>query len=83
MLTPACHSPQPLPLGQASEPFDDPGWLYEIKHDGFRAMAVIENGQCRFFSRNRHRLTGFDEVARALVEVNDLSKREKLTRILK
>jgi hypothetical protein len=23
--------------------------LYEIKHDGFRALAVIEHGQCRSF----------------------------------
>ena len=59
--------PFPLPLGRLSEPFDDPDWLYEIKHDGFRAIAVIEQGQCRFFSRNRNPLTGFDEVAKALV----------------
>jgi bifunctional non-homologous end joining protein LigD len=41
--------------------------LYEIKHDGFRALAVIENGRCRFFSRNKHRLTGFRDLAEAIV----------------
>lgn len=61
------HIPTPLPLGRLPEPFDDPDWLYELKHDGFRALAVIEDGQCRFFSRNRHRLTGFDEIGRSLV----------------
>ncbi|MGH7181865.1 MAG: hypothetical protein ACREJN_07815, partial [Nitrospiraceae bacterium] len=35
--------PRPMPLVQRSRPFDDPDWLYEIKHDGFRAMAVIES----------------------------------------
>jgi bifunctional non-homologous end joining protein LigD len=62
------HIPDPLPLGRLAEPFDHPDWLFELKHDGFRALAVIEQGQCRFISRNRHRLTGFDDVGRALVE---------------
>ena len=48
------------------EPF-----LCEIKHDGFRALAVIEHGQCRFFSRKKHRLTGYQDLRAALVkEVN-------------
>jgi bifunctional non-homologous end joining protein LigD len=68
MLNRLMHIPTPLPLGRLPEPFDDPDWLYEIKHDGFRALAVIDQGQCRFFSRNRHRLNGFDELGRALVD---------------
>jgi len=27
-------------LVRAAEPFDHPEWLYEIKHDGFRALRV-------------------------------------------
>jgi bifunctional non-homologous end joining protein LigD len=38
--------PTPMPLGQQSKPFDDPDWLYEIKHDGFRALALIDRGYC-------------------------------------
>jgi bifunctional non-homologous end joining protein LigD len=60
--------PAPMPLGQQSQPFDDPGWLYEIKHDGFRALTVIEDGRCRFFSRNKHRLTGFRELGEGIVK---------------
>jgi bifunctional non-homologous end joining protein LigD len=56
---------RPVPLVQ---PFDDSDWLYEIKHDGFRALAVIEEGRCRFFSKNKHRLTGFRDVAEAIVK---------------
>jgi ATP-dependent DNA ligase len=46
--------PQPMPLVQQPQPFDDWDWIYEIKHDGFRALAVIEQGQCRLFSRKKH-----------------------------
>ena len=60
--------PTPLTLGSQGQPFDDPDWLYEIQHDGFRALAVVENGRCRFFSRNKHRLTGFRDLAEAIVK---------------
>src|SRR5713101_3724798 len=33
-------------------PFDDPEWLFEIKWDGYRAVAFIENGKIRLDSRN-------------------------------
>jgi hypothetical protein len=31
--------------------FDDPGFIYELKHDGFRAIAYTEVGVCRPVSR--------------------------------
>ena len=63
--------PQPMSLVQQPEPFDDCDWLYEIKHDGFRALAVIEQGQCRFLSRKKHKLTGHQDLRAVLVkEVN-------------
>jgi bifunctional non-homologous end joining protein LigD len=34
------------------EPFDNPEWLFELKHDGFRALAYVERGRCRLVSRN-------------------------------
>ena len=60
--------PAPMPLVQQREPFDDPNWLYEIKHDGFRALAVIEQGHCRFFSRKKHKLAGYQDLREALVK---------------
>ena len=36
------HIPSPLPLSRLFEPFDDLDWLNEIKHDAFRALAVME-----------------------------------------
>jgi ATP-dependent DNA ligase len=34
----------PMDLEQIRAPFDDDEWLFEIKHDGFRALAYIDNG---------------------------------------
>ena len=40
-----------------NEPFDGPDWLFEIKWDGYRAIAFIENGKTRLVSRNQNELT--------------------------
>ena len=37
-----------------AEPFDHPDWLYELKHDGFRAFAHVDGSTCRLVSRNGH-----------------------------
>ncbi len=45
------------------------GWLYEVKWDGYRALAHIRGGECRLVSRNGNDLTErFASVARALVK---------------
>lgn len=33
-------------------PFDDPNWLFEIKWDGYRAVAELKGKNTRFYSRN-------------------------------
>lgn len=37
---------------ETDEPFDDEGWLYEIKWDGYRAIAEITNDHIELYSRN-------------------------------
>ena len=44
---------QPMPLRRRSLPFDDADWLFELKYDGFRALAVIEHGRAQLLSRTR------------------------------
>ena len=45
------------------DPFDDPEWLFEIKWDGYRAIAFIAEGQVRLVSRNQNDLTAqFSEL---------------------
>lgn len=43
----------PMLATLVSEPFDRPGWLFEIKWDGFRAVAEVNKGKVRLYSR-RH-----------------------------
>ncbi|HEV3512345.1 MAG TPA: non-homologous end-joining DNA ligase [Candidatus Sulfotelmatobacter sp.] len=47
----------PMLAESTSEPFDDADWLFEIKWDGYRAIAFIENGKVRLVSRNQNELT--------------------------
>ena len=50
-------------------PFDDDQWLFEIKWDGYRAIAYLDVGKVRLVSRNQNDFTaGFPEVAAALAE---------------
>ena len=45
------------------------GWTYEVKFDGFRALAYVRNSECKLLSRNEKELNGrFPEVAKALVK---------------
>lgn len=37
---------------ETDEPFDDEAWLYEIKWDGYRAIAEISNDHIELYSRN-------------------------------
>ncbi|HEX6432923.1 MAG TPA: DNA ligase D, partial [Gemmatimonadales bacterium] len=51
---------------QRDRPFTAPGWLFELKMDGYRALAVRDGEPC-LLSRNGNDLTAcFPEVTRAL-----------------
>jgi len=47
----------PMLAESIEKPFDDPDWLFEIKWDGYRAIAFIDNGKVRLVSRNQNELT--------------------------
>ena len=46
-------------LGRRAKAFDDPDWLFELKYDGFRALAFIDDGRCRLVSRNGKEFKSF------------------------
>src|SRR5262249_36180863 len=58
-----------LPLLRRREPFDDRAWLFELKLDGFRALAYIERGGARLVSRNGHAFRKFDGLPAALARL--------------
>jgi len=35
---------QPINPTRIAAPFDHQDWIFELKHDGFRALAYIEDG---------------------------------------
>ena len=47
----------PMLATLVDEPFDDPDWLFEIKWDGYRAIAFVESDSLRLVSRNQNDLT--------------------------
>jgi len=44
---------QPINPARIAAPFDHNDWVFELKHDGFRALAYIEDGSCRLISRKQ------------------------------
>jgi len=47
----------PMLASVTEKPFDDPHWFFEIKWDGYRAVAFFEEGRVRLVSRNQNDLT--------------------------
>ncbi len=60
---------KPLGLIRRNDAFDDTDWVFELKHDGFRALAYVDAAKCRLVSRNQHRFDEFDALATAIAKV--------------
>jgi bifunctional non-homologous end joining protein LigD len=58
----------PMLATSIDAPFDNPDWLFEIKWDGYRAIAFLEKNQIRLVSRNQNDLTA------QYPDLHDLSK---------
>ncbi|MFD0764475.1 DNA ligase D [Mucilaginibacter lutimaris] len=43
---------KPMKATLVNEPFDEPGWIYEIKWDGYRALGILNDGKATLMSRN-------------------------------
>jgi bifunctional non-homologous end joining protein LigD len=60
MTTTRSELPQPVApmLASAGEPPSGPGWAFEFKWDGVRAVAAAAGDQVRLYSRNGNDITG-------------------------
>ena len=45
---------KPMLATLVDEPFDDPEWLFEVKWDGYRALAYVNKGKADLRSRNNN-----------------------------
>src|SRR5262249_23373944 len=54
---------RPIRLSRRIEPFDSDQFIFELKIDGFRSLAYIENGECDLVSRNGNRFRNFKDLA--------------------
>jgi bifunctional non-homologous end joining protein LigD len=43
---------KPMKATLVDAPFDDAGWIYEIKWDGYRSVAIVDKGKAELISRN-------------------------------
>src|SRR2546427_8107328 len=57
---------EPMPLLKRAAPFDDPDWIYELKMDGFRALAIVEHGRAQLLLRNGHPFASFSALAESI-----------------
>jgi bifunctional non-homologous end joining protein LigD len=53
---------QPAKLAKCLAAFDDAEWIFELKHDGFRSLAYVEDGKCRLVSRRRNQYKSFETL---------------------
>ncbi len=51
-VKPMPHCIKPMLVAAAKKPFDAPDWIFEVKWDGYRAIAEIRNGDVSLYSRN-------------------------------
>jgi bifunctional non-homologous end joining protein LigD len=66
MLREGFELPKPVApmLASAGEPPSGPGWAFEFKWDGVRAIAAAAGERVRLYSRNRNDITGgYPELA--------------------
>jgi bifunctional non-homologous end joining protein LigD len=55
-----------MPLRRRKSAFNHSDFIFEIKYDGFRALAVIEHGRAQLLSRNGHPFASFSALAESI-----------------
>jgi len=66
------HFIVPMMAQLHTEPFDDPNWIFEIKWDGYRAVAEVSRSNVRLYSRNGLSFSQlYPTVVEALKKIKD------------
>jgi bifunctional non-homologous end joining protein LigD len=52
-----------------SDIFDSSDWVYELKYDGFRALAYLDEDRCRFVSRKGNEMKRFEQLSSVIGKV--------------
>ncbi len=66
-VNPMPHGIKPMLATLVREPFDHPDWLFEVKWDGYRAIAEIGDGNVSLYTRNQISLNKkFSPIVEAL-----------------
>jgi bifunctional non-homologous end joining protein LigD len=60
---------QPINPKRIQDPFDNDNFVFELKHDGFRAVAYIENGKCQLVSRKNIVYKSFTGLASIIAKL--------------
>ena len=56
---------------ETKDPFDSKDWLFEIKWDGYRAIAEVKDDKIKLYSRNGITFeNSYPIVVRALKKIN-------------
>src|SRR5437762_666532 len=63
---------QPMLCTLVDEPFDKAGWFFEPKWDGYRAIADIQKGRVRLYSRNKQSFV--DDYPPVVVSLQKIKK---------
>jgi len=48
-------------------PFDSEAWLFEVKHDGFRVLAIRDGSPPRLYTRNGYDISRFLQISNTCV----------------
>jgi bifunctional non-homologous end joining protein LigD len=61
----------PMLAKETVAPFDDKDWIYEIKWDGYRAIAELKGQEVKLYSRNGNSFNNsYPEIVDALANMN-------------
>jgi bifunctional non-homologous end joining protein LigD len=60
---------QPIAPKRVQAPFDHAEFVFELKMDGWRCLAYVENGVCRLISRKQNQFKSFSPLAASVAKL--------------